>query len=111
MIKDNIIYFGYGDIVVGQDGWGSITLQQFKPPQEIGKSIDKKVSEYTSELIVLKVSLVDYRAICDLKKAKNKQHQIGKYTLDFNNYNEKSIDVVTHQIDLTNRYSNFALAC
>lgn len=103
MIKDKTIYFGYGDIAVGSTFDGYLTLQWFKPPQEVGSTITGKEVIWLSEEIKLKVTSEDLKNIDNINEESNKQLIIGDYVLDFSNYNSTSIKVVK-------KYMNIAIS-
>jgi len=96
MIKDNIIYFGYGDIAVGCNEIGDITFQQFKPSQNIGSDVDSNIDgfEYLSELITLDFSKKDYVALSNIVDSKVRIYNLDGYILDFTNFNEGSVNVI-----------------
>lgn len=98
MIKDNIIYFGYGDIAVNCDNSGKITFQQFKPNQDIGSSLNKDLEgfEYLSELITLNFNRKDYDDLLNITSSLGKIFELDGYILDFTNYNQSSVNVVLH---------------
>ncbi len=99
MIKDNIIYFGYGDIAVGCNKLsGDITFQQFKPPQDIGGHVDPNIEnfEYLSELITLNFNTRDYMTLSNIANliTETKIYNLNDYILDFTNFNQDSVNVV-----------------
>ena len=103
MIINNIIKYGYGDILTGfynnQEGiWDKfiVHVTQIKPPQEIGESIRGKKCDVEKE-ICFKTT---YEEICKLEKellninSTNSIIDFSDYILDFSNYNPKSVNVV-----------------
>ena len=117
MIKDNIVYFGYGTIGVFSDAISScLCFRHIKPPQEIGKGLAGKEYEVISEVYFdvnnyyNDIILLD-KQLDSLKDLENKQIEFCNYILDFNQYNEKSVNVVKNAI--TNAISLYlqALAC
>lgn len=110
MYKDKVFYFGYGDIAVGHF-IGELKLTPFKPPQEIGNIVDCNLIEEEGETIKLSVTPIELFMI---EKVFNKQitkFEIGDYTLDFTNYNEKSIQVVYTHIKQAICNNLLCLAC
>jgi hypothetical protein len=110
MIKDNIICFGYGDICVGATIDGYLTLRWFKPPQEIGSSLEGKEVEWLSKQIKLRVKSENMTDISKINKT-NKQMTIGNYIFDFSNYNRTSVKVVKKHMKKALENTIFALAC
>jgi len=110
MIKDNIIYFGYGDIATSNTFDGYLTLRQFKPPVKVGANV-KKDAIFLSDLIKIKVSHKDLKQISNMNEVSGKQYAIGEYVLDFSNYNPKSVNVVVEHILMALGISRMALAC
>ncbi len=96
MIKDNIIYFGYGDIAVGSNKFGEITLRQFKPSQNIGSDVDNNIEgfEYLSKLIMLDFNKKDYNVLLNIVNSQIKIYNLDGYILDFTNFNEGSVNVI-----------------
>lgn len=107
MIKDNEIFFGYGDIVVGMSKIeGCLILSEHKTPiikKHIGKPLtdEERVQlVITNEIRIHEESFWD---IYDELKKVNKNNRIislvdsktgKKYILNFENYNQKSVDAV-----------------
>lgn len=107
MIKDNEIFFGYGDIIIGtSDLEGCLILSEHKTPNfkpHIGELLtDKEKLQIiiTNEIRIHEESTWD---IYDELKKVNKNNRIislvdsktgKKYILNFENYNQKSVDAV-----------------
>lgn len=95
MITENIIKFGYGDIVI-IGSTKRISFQQTKTTGNCGGVVPENI-EYTGKKIILDITYEDYCELCkNLKAVKNKE--ISKFTFkdyifDFENYNEESINV------------------
>lgn len=110
MIKGNRILFGYGTILVG-DGYNSLTLIEIRPPQEIGENCVNEVEEIQS--IKITASYDSFSTL--LKKLdnvkENKEIEFQNYIFDFNEYNEKSVDVIIKQIKKSIMYSQLSFAC
>ena len=106
MIIGNIIKFGYGDIVVGHI-FNHLTLdgidQQFEPGSGVTED-----QESTFKFITEPID-IEFTSFAAIKKFKtqllkvngesNKIIEMSGYTLDFSNYNAKSIDVIIHHLE------------
>lgn len=110
MIKDNVIYFGYGDIAVYTCG-DYLTLQWFKPPLEIGSSLKGKEVTWLSEQIKLWVTRKNLNDLDKIDGKVNKQLIMGDYILDFSNYNKTSIEMVRKYMKIAVNNAMFILAC
>lgn len=110
MIKDNIIKFGYGDVAVGSCGMGYVSFTNIKPPLECGHSITRDMGiEYGLSIEIYEDKNWE---LYELIKTVNESNNIVKYkgyTLDFTNYNQKSVDVVRKYA--RNTVNTLALAC
>jgi len=111
MIKGKTIYFGYGDVLVGSTQYEStIHLTEIEPPKEIGTSpaigtfieLQKIVLEVNDEHL-RKISLVRDKIITSFV--------IDDYTLDFSNFHEGSIKVVSKHLKNALYYDTLCLAC
>lgn len=110
MIKGNIIYFGYGDILVGVNAYGILNLTEIEQPKEIG-SIPEIESFKKLQTISL---MIKNEHLTEIKKVLNKEKleiKIDNYILDFSNYNEKSIKVVENAITRALWCYFLSLAC
>ena len=101
MIKGNVIYFGYGDILVSSKSNGLI-LTEIKPNQKIGSIPKEKDYE---EIQTISVPINPGYTLDSISKT-NTSIEFGNYILDFSNYNEESIKVVQRAIDcvIANHY-------
>lgn len=110
VIKGDIIKFGYGDVVVGSCGRGYVSFTNIKPPLECGQSITKDINvEYGLSVTIYEDEDWD---LYKLIKTVNKDNRVVKYrdyTLDFSNYNQKSVDVVKKHA--FNTINTLVLAC
>ena len=107
MIKDNEIFFGYGDIIVGMSKIeGCLILSEHKTPiikKRIGKPL---TDEERVQLIItneIRIHEEYFWEIYDELKKVNKNNRIislvdsktgKKFILNFENYNQKSVDAV-----------------
>ena len=107
MIKDNEIFFGYGDIIVGMSKIeGCLILSEHKTPiikKRIGKPL---TDEERVQLIItneIRIHEEYFWEIYDELKRVNENNRIisledsktgKKYILNFENYNQESINAV-----------------
>lgn len=106
MIKDNILYFGYGDIAVGDTLDGHITFRGFKPPTIVGGDVPKDV-DWLTDQIKISVNKFSISELNRLKQKEDKRIVIGNYILDFSNFNQESVNVIKRHL-IT---ANLAFAC
>lgn len=112
--KENIIYFGYGDI-----GLGHVTnhlfIMPFKPPQEVGSMVNFNTVEQTGQTILLK-----FTSIREINRLQDTLSRINPtntsfvfqgYTFDFTKYNEKSKMVLNVQLNGIKKYIRALIAC
>lgn len=103
MIIDNVIYFGYGDILVRADWTGTLTLTEIQPPCIPGGSIN-----YEDKVMIRKIYIydiekhnIDYLQLMkDVGCKAITQFPIDNYIFDFSNFNLESIKVVRQAIDI-----------
>ena len=107
MIKDNEIFFGYGDIIVGMNKIeGCLILSEHKTPI-IKKCIGKPLTdEEKVQLIItneIRIHEEYFWEIYDELKRVNENNRIislvdsktgKKYILNFENYNQESVNAV-----------------
>ena len=110
MIKDNIIYFGYGDVLVSSGYNLDITFIGIKPPVEIG-SRPKSGTYEEIERVKLKIDFKDKHLLDKIKTREWEQVKLDGYILDFTNYNSESVRVVKDGINRTISASLRLMAC
>jgi hypothetical protein len=96
MIKDNTLYFGSGDILVGANDLGFMHFENVKPPQEIGKTITKEVYEGLEIGLYLEIWEDNTHELYELFKTVNENNRVVKYkdySFDFSNYKQGSVEV------------------
>lgn len=103
------LYFGDGDICVGNSTFG-LTFREFEPPIEVGTVItdelEKKIMlEYTSEWFTLPIKT--YEEAMTLDKLLDKMDgrdfyyfHFGDFTFNFANWNPKSIEVIKGHLSI-----------
>lgn len=111
MIKDKTIYFGYGDVLVGSKQYGStINLTGIEPPKEIGTS--PAIGTFTElQRIVLGVTSEHLNKISLVRDKTITSFMINDYILDFSNFHEGSVDVVSKHMKNALYYDTLCLAC
>lgn len=104
--KDNILYFGNGDIALGSYGY-SMYFRGLKPPIEVGTIITDEVIEENNIEWLTDKFYIDFRDIQEILTFENLLKQVvdnngenfiqfkfKDLTFDFSNYNEKSISTI-----------------
>lgn len=114
MITNKIIKFGYGTVLTtGNELSRVLFFQHIAPPKVIGEII--KDSDSYSVIGTLKFEYSDDMKI--LFENLNNIHEFNflinfrDYTLDFTNYNEKSIEVVKRAVSRVIIGFQLSLAC
>ena len=95
MIKGKTVYYGFGDIYNDCNGYNELIFNNIKPSQEVGTSVDILHSKIIRQLSVT----LAYEELCKLENQLNALHQAGiikvkDITLDFTNFNQKSVNAV-----------------
>lgn len=119
MIKDNEIKFGYGDIAVNSS-WleGCVSFKEVEPLFGIGTRFTQEQFQDLKIKKEIKIYENEIWYIYDELKKVNKNNRIiyltdaktgKKYILNFENYNEKSLEVVKEQA--FNTVNLLCLAC
>ena len=115
MINKNRIYFGYGDICVGSNSLLMVmTFQQFKPPADVGSTVEKDVN-FVSEEKVIHFNINNYETFNKLlKQVKNDEIRIFEFDgliFDFSNYDVSSVDVCIGHFNSAMQQYYFCMAC
>lgn len=104
MIKENTLYFGYGDIAVGHNCCG-LVFQNIKPPQTPGAFINDKNCDLIGEELFIEITSFDevsvVKSLLDAAK-QDETYSIFRYkgfTFDFSHYDTRSIDSVLYHLD------------
>lgn len=119
MIKDNVVYFGYGTVGVGVDSFSfNMTFQEIKPPVPIGESVFNYDVEFIGEKKVIEFK--DYKECVAfgalLQAVEDKIMPVivaneGDLILDFSHYDEGSVKVVKEALDIIRRNFLRLMAC
>lgn len=108
-VKNNVVYFGYGDVAVGASNLGYMTFNEIVPPQEIGSSVDNE-NLVTDKII--KVTEFSNWELLKVFKSVSIDNTIVKYngiTFNFEHFKQGSLDVC---LKYANRTVNlFLYAC
>lgn len=99
MIKGNTVYYGFGDIYNDYKGYNELIFNNIEPSQEIGSQVDVLHSKIINQLSVV----ITYKELCKLENELNALHQAGvirvkDITLDFTNFNQKSVKAVLNPV-------------
>lgn len=96
MIKDNVIYFGYGDILISSS-WLSdeICFTHFKPAQEVGTMVNVDKVDVIQEINIT----ASLKELLELREALNnaEKTKVIKFNgciLDFTKFNQISVNAV-----------------
>lgn len=112
--KENIIYFGYGDIAVG-NVTNTLSITPFKPPQEVGSEVKMAVVDMIGQTIRFSFnSLKEIKTFEDnlsLINPTNNSFIFQGYTFDFTQYNEKSKAVLKRFVDRVKNHIISLMAC
>jgi hypothetical protein len=116
MIKENTLYFGYGDIAVSSNTWGYSPIVNFtdiKPPCKCGETITKEMQENIEFGKSINIEMNDYDLydlLCSIDET-NKVIKYKEYTLDFTEYNKESVRVCKDGVRNALLIYQLSLAC
>ena len=127
MIKDNTIYFGYGTVAVCSL-YNHMILQEIKPPQEVGASLERTLEDGSRELVDVEyvgikkeLYFKSYEQIkefenllnthVNLQRNCNRRLEYGGLVLDFTNWNIKSYEVMKIHIERIKKHLVMLMAC
>ena len=119
MIKDNRIVFGYGSVSVG-GFFNSLVFQEIEPELEIGANVNEHVNRGEAKFVGLPrtIAFQTYKECKDFDKLLSTvdgenvtEIEYDGLILDFENYNEKSIEVVKKHLDVVIGYFLRLMAC
>lgn len=115
MIDGSRIRFGYGDVAVGSTLFCGLKMQQFIPPQEIGTNVHGEAVEWVGPIIVIGSQYEDLAVILDkltlVEMGKIREFHSCGYIFDFNNYNQRSVDVVRKHAKRALEFAIMPFAC
>lgn len=119
MIKDNRIVFGYGSVSVG-GFFNSLVFQEIEPELEIGANVNEYVNRDEAKFVGLPrtIAFQAYEECKDFDKLLSTvdgenvtEIEYDGLILDFENYNEKSVEVVKKHLDVVIGYFLRLMAC
>ena len=112
--KENIIYFGYGDVAVSSVGT-TLHITPFKPPQEIGSMVDFNVVEKTGKTIKFNFSSLreigKFQDTLYFTNSTDNRFTFQGYIFDFTHYDEKSKAVLEFHINRIRNRMIALMAC
>lgn len=112
--KENIIYFGYGDIVVGSIT-NTLLIMPIKPPQKTGSILDMNRVEIIGETISFSFTTLkeinDFRYALNLIDPTVNCFAFQDYIFDFSNYNKESVMVIKKTLESIEYYMMPLMAC
>lgn len=119
MIKDNRIVFGYGSVSVG-GFFNSLVFQEIEPELEIGANVNEHVNRGEAKFVGLPrtIAFQAYKECKDFDKLLSTvdsenvtEIEYDGLILDFENYNEKSVEIVRKHLDMVIGYFLRLMAC
>jgi hypothetical protein len=120
MIEGNVIYNGYGDVLVtchhcygGMFGNFALKLSQIEPPVEVGDSVYGKEYEIIREIFI-PVSRQELSNLLNCLReidSENCRITFKGYEIDFSNYNPKSVLVYIKALECAIANYLIPLAC
>ena len=119
--KNNILYFGYGDILVNNYLSG-LMFVNCKPPVEVGTDINDEIKEklgvkYTSDWITIPITTYDeakyFGKLLDKVLADSTiiEFKFKDYKFNFSNWNPKSVEVLKAHLSVVRMQLLACLAC
>lgn len=95
MIKNNTIYFGQGDILISSR-LNNLVIKEMNFTTPIGEEPIEYDIEKIKKTIYIPFNkdsfVLAMKELSDVKTKNKRKVGIGKFVLDFKNYNEKSVD-------------------
>lgn len=120
MIKDNVIYFGYGTVAVDSLG-NKLYFREIKPPCEIGSCITEKLVSGEVAFTEKQADILfkNYNEVLEFEQLLNthvncSKERILEYkdlVLDFTKWNVGSLIVVKKHLSEIQRYLLRLIAC
>ena len=116
-VENKTIYFGYGDVVIG-NYLNAIVFTEIEPPVKVGSSVSIETAEQTATGSEITIAFNNIESFTDFKNAiKNingkdcLQCNYNGHTLDFSNYNKKSIEVILNKLENIALFFILPMAC
>ena len=105
--KDNIFYFGDGDILVN-NSLGGLMFVNCKPPLEVGTELNDEIKEklgvkYTSDWITIPITTYDEakyfgKLLDEVLEGTTHYFYFKDYQFNFSNWNPKSIESIKRHL-------------
>lgn len=118
--KDNILYFGDGDILVN-NSLGGLMFVNCKPPLEVGTEINDEIKEklgvkYTSDWITIPITTYDEakyfgKLLDEVTEQTTHYFYFKDYQFNFSNWNPKSVEVIKAHLSVVRMQLLMCLAC
>lgn len=116
-MENKTIYFGYGDVVVG-NYLNAIGFTEIEPPVEVGSSLSVETTIQTATGPEITIAFNNIESFTDFKNAIKTingkdclQCNYNGYTLDFSNYNQKSIEIILDKLEVIALFFILPMAC
>lgn len=96
MVEGKVIKFGYGTVGVSCL-LQYVAFRTIKPPVEVGGNVRREDTEFIGEPLLIDMGFYYDKLVGELEKVSPSNIlsvDVGDYTLDFSNYNPKSVEVV-----------------
>lgn len=118
--KDNVLYFGYGDILVN-NSLGGLMFVNCKPPLEVGTGLTDELKEelgvkYTSDWITISIITYDEakhfgKLLDEVLEGTTRYFYFKDYQFNFSNWNPKSVEVIKAHLSVVRMNLLMTVAC
>lgn len=118
--KDNILYFGDGDILVN-NFLGGLMFVNCKPPLEVGTELNDEIKEklgvkYTSDWITIPITTYDEakyfgKLLDEVAEQTTHYFYFKDYQFNFSNWNPKSVEGIKAHLGVVRMQLLLSNAC
>ena len=118
--KNNILYFGDGDIIVN-NSLGGLMFVNCKPPLAVGTELNDELKEelgvkYTSDWITIPITTYDEakyfgKLLDEVAEQTTHYFYFKDYQFNFSNWNHKSVEVIKAHLSVVRMQLLTCLAC
>ena len=118
--KDNILYFGDGDILVN-NSLGGLMFVNCKPPVEVGTELTEDLREklgvkYASDWITIPITTYEEakyfeKLLDEIAEQKTHYFYFKDYQFNFSNWNPKSIESIRTHLSVFRMNLLLCVAC
>lgn len=118
--KDNILYFGDGDILVN-NSLGGLMFVNCKPPLEVGTEINDEIREklgvkYTSDWITIPIITYEEskyfeKLLDEVAEGITHYFYFKDFQFNFSNWNPKSVEVLKAHLSIVRMNLLMCIAC